>query len=79
MTTATTSQRESHTGGRRPDSITEWISVPELATRIGVSAEACYRLARAGNLPATVRLGRRYVVNYSAFVELSSSPMTEAA
>ncbi len=45
----------------------EWLQVPALAKRIGLSKEAVYRLARAGKLPGAVKLGRRYVVNYSVF------------
>jgi excisionase family DNA binding protein len=45
----------------------EWLQVPDLAKRIGLSKEAVYRLARAGELPGAVKLGRRYVVNYTVF------------
>jgi hypothetical protein len=49
----------------------EWISVPELARRIGLSKESLYRLARVDALPGAVQLGRRYTVNYSAFCAAS--------
>jgi excisionase family DNA binding protein len=55
----------------------EWLSVPELAERIGLSKEAVYRLARAGELPGAIKLGRRYVVHYGAF--LGSAGITPAA
>jgi excisionase family DNA binding protein len=57
----------------------EWVTVPELAERIGIAKESAYRLARVGKLKGAVRMGRRYVVNYSAFVEASKAPITPAA
>ena len=57
----------------------QWLSVPQLAKRIGLSREAVYRLARAGELPACIKLGKRYVVNYSAFLEASRAGITPAA
>jgi excisionase family DNA binding protein len=57
----------------------EWVSIPELAVRIGMAKESVYRLARAGRLRGAVKMGRRYVVNYSAFVEASRAPITPAA
>jgi len=58
---------------------TEWVTVPELAERIGIAKESAYRLARVGKLKGAVKMGRRYVVNYSAFVEASKAPITPAA
>jgi predicted DNA-binding transcriptional regulator AlpA len=49
----------------------EWITIPELARRIGMSKEAVYRLARADQLSGLVRMGKRLVVNYTAFIEAS--------
>jgi len=49
----------------------EWVTVPELAERIGIAKESAYRLARVGKLRRDVKMGRRDVVNYSAFVEPS--------
>jgi len=46
----------------------EWITGPELARRLGVSAETVYKMARAGALPGGIYIGRRLVVNYTAFV-----------
>lgn len=57
----------------------EWVSVPELARRVGVAKESVYRLARAGQLRGAVKMGRRYVVNYSAFVEASKALILDAA
>lgn len=57
----------------------EWVTVPELAERIGIAKESVYRLARVGKLRGAVKMGRRYVVNYSAFVEASKAPITPAA
>jgi excisionase family DNA binding protein len=57
----------------------EWVSIPQLAERLGLAKESVYRLARAGQLRGAVKMGRRYVVNYSAFVEASRAPMTPAA
>ncbi|MGH9105042.1 MAG: helix-turn-helix domain-containing protein [Acidimicrobiales bacterium] len=55
------------------------MSIPELARRVGVAKESVYRLARTGQLRGAVKMGRRYVVNYSAFVEASRAPITDAA
>ena len=57
----------------------EWVSIPQLAKRLGLAKESVYRLARTGQLRGAVKMGRRYVVNYSAFVEVSRAPMTPAA
>jgi predicted DNA-binding transcriptional regulator AlpA len=57
----------------------EWVSIPELAERIGMAKESVYRLARAGQFPGAVKMGRRYIVNYSAFVAASSEPINAAA
>jgi predicted DNA-binding transcriptional regulator AlpA len=46
----------------------QFIDIPVLAERIGVSAEHLYRLARKGDLPGCVKLGRRYVVNWPVFI-----------
>ena len=55
----------------------EWLQIPDLAERIGLSKEAVYRLARKGQLPGAVKLGRRYVINYTVFRTRSLS-MTDA-
>ncbi len=55
----------------------EWITVPELAKRTRAGKEdryekgALYRPAHAHKLPATTQVGRRFFVNYPAFVSLS--------
>ena len=41
----------------------EWVTVPELAERIGIAKESAYRLTRVGRLRGAVKMGRRYVVN----------------
>jgi len=56
-----------------------FITIPAVAQRVGTSAEHLYRLARIGKLPGAIRLGRRYVVNWQAFVAFSNPPMTPAA
>jgi predicted DNA-binding transcriptional regulator AlpA len=58
---------------------TEFVSIPELAKRVGTSEEHLYRLARRSELPGVIRLGHRYVVNYGVFVEASRVPITSAA
>ena len=45
----------------------EWLSIPQLARRIGVSAESLYRRARNGELPGCAHVGRRFTVNYDRF------------
>jgi hypothetical protein len=67
------------TGDRDSSRGIEWVSIPVLAVRVGMAKESVYRLARAGQLRGAVKMGRRYVVNYSAFVEASRAPITPAA
>ena len=57
----------------------EWITIPELARRIGLSKEAVYRLARVNSIPGMVKMGRRVIVNYVAFCAASNAPITPAA
>jgi excisionase family DNA binding protein len=77
----TVSRRPADEGGATRDAPgdIEWVSIPQLAERLGMAKESVYRLARAGQLRGAVKMGRRYVVNYSAFVEASRAPMTPAA
>ncbi len=77
----TVSPRPTDEGGdsRAATGNIEWVSIPQLAERLGMAKESIYRLARAGQLRGAVKMGRRYVVNYSAFVEASRAPMTPAA
>jgi predicted DNA-binding transcriptional regulator AlpA len=49
----------------------EFLDIPVVAKRVGVSAEHLYRLARIGQLPGCVPLGRRYVVNWLVFLAAS--------
>jgi predicted DNA-binding transcriptional regulator AlpA len=58
---------------------TEFVTIPELAQRVHMSAEHLYRLARIGKLPGAIQLGRRYVVNWEAFVAFSNPPMTPSS
>ena len=39
------------------------ISIPNAATRIGLSAETVYRLARAGQFEPAIRVGARWLVS----------------
>lgn len=57
----------------------EWITIPELADRIGISKYAVYRQARLNTIPGLVRMGKRIVVNWNHFVEVSKAPITPAA
>jgi excisionase family DNA binding protein len=63
----------------RATSDIEWVTIPTLAKRLGLASESIYRLARSGQLRCAVKMGRRYVVNYSAFVETSKEPINAAA
>lgn len=47
----------------------EFISIPEWARRLGVSAESAYKAARSGQIPGCFAIGRLYRVNWTAFVE----------
>jgi predicted DNA-binding transcriptional regulator AlpA len=47
----------------------EWISIPELARRIGMSNEGCYRQARVNAIPGMVKMGRRFLVDYTEFLK----------
>ncbi len=58
---------------------TEFINIPTLAQRVGMSAEHLYRQARKGELPGAIKLGARYTVNWDVFVEASRLPMMPAA
>jgi len=39
-----------------------FLTIPEVAATLGISTAQCYRLLRAGTLPA-IRRGRRYLVH----------------
>ena len=47
----------------------EWISVPELAKRIGMSTEGAYRQARINAIPGQIRMGKRYLIDYTEFLK----------
>ena len=42
-------------------------SIPELATRTGLSESLLYSQANAGNLPGCRRIGRRFLVHVATF------------
>ena len=50
----------------------EFISVPEWARRLGISAESGYKAARLGEIPGCFSIGRLYRVNWPVFVEATS-------
>jgi hypothetical protein len=50
----------------------EFISIPEWARRLGISAESGYKAARLGQIPGSFNIGRLYRVNWPAFVRASS-------
>lgn len=56
----------------------EWLSIPELAKRIGLSKEAVYRLARTAELPGGVKVGRLYVVHDDVFCRAASGSLSAA-
>jgi hypothetical protein len=47
---------------------TEFISIPEWARRVGISADPAYKAARTGNIPGCFAIGRLYRVNWPVFV-----------
>ena len=50
----------------------EFISIPEWARRLGLSAESGYKAARLGEIPGCFNIGRLYRVNWPVFVEATS-------
>jgi hypothetical protein len=65
----------SDTGTEHPSLVTdgpvepEFISVPEWARRLGISAESAYKAARLGDIPGCFSIGRLYRVNWPVFVK----------
>ena len=51
----TASPRPTVEGGASGD--IEWVSIPQLAERLGLAKESVYRLARAGQLRGAVKMG----------------------
>jgi hypothetical protein len=47
----------------------EFVSIPEWARRLGISAESGYKAARLGQIPGCFNIGRLYRVNWPRFVE----------
>jgi hypothetical protein len=54
--------------GRSPDD-PEFISIPEWARRLGVSADSAYKAARLGQIPGCFAIGRLYRVNWTIFTQ----------
>jgi hypothetical protein len=50
----------------------EFISIPEWARRLGISAESGYKAARLGEIPGCFNVGRLYRVNWPVFVEATA-------
>ena len=50
----------------------EFVSIPEWARRVGVSAESGYKAARLGQIPGCFPIGRLYRVNWPAFIEATT-------
>jgi hypothetical protein len=50
----------------------EFISIPEWAKRLGISAESGYKAARLGEIPGCFNIGRLYRINWPVFVEATS-------
>jgi hypothetical protein len=51
----------------------EFISIPQWARRVGVSAESGYKAARLGQIPGCFPIGRLYRVNWTAFIDATTS------
>jgi hypothetical protein len=47
----------------------EFISIPEWARRMGISADSAYRAARLGQIPGCFAIGRLYRINWTVFVQ----------
>jgi hypothetical protein len=50
----------------------EFISIPEWARRLDISAESGYKAARVGQILGCFNIGRLYRVNWPAFVRAAS-------
>ena len=46
----------------------EYITIPEWARRMSVSADSAYKAARLGHIPGCFAIGRLYRVNWPVFV-----------
>jgi hypothetical protein len=46
----------------------EFISIPEWARRLGISADSAYKAARLGQIPGCFAIGRLYRVNWTVFL-----------
>jgi hypothetical protein len=56
---------------------TEFISIPEWARRVGVSADSAYKAARLGRIPGCFSIGRLYRVNWLAFARRTGCDPTD--
>jgi hypothetical protein len=56
----------------------EFISIPEWARRLGISAESGYKAARLDQIPGCFQIGRLYRVNWPIFVEATAWTRTRA-
>lgn len=59
---------------RKTEPEPEWIGIPELARRIGMSTEGVYRQARIDAIPGQIRMGKRYIVDYQTFLKSRHMP-----
>jgi excisionase family DNA binding protein len=55
------------------------ITVPEAAKVLGISRDAAYALARAGELPGVIRLGRRLIVAVPLLLQALGATTTNAS
>ena len=60
-------------GERKSTEEAEFISIPEWARRVGISAESGYKAARIGHIPGCFVIGRLYRVNWPVFVARAGS------
>lgn len=55
------------------------LTVEEAARVLGISRTGAYQLAARGELPGTIRLGKRLVVSKAALERLLGAPVESAA
>jgi hypothetical protein len=60
---------------RSPDD-PEFISIPEWARRLGLSADSAYKAARLGQIPGCFAIGRLYRVNWTIFIQRAGNAPT---
>ncbi len=54
-----------------------YLTIPQLAERLGLSRTTVYRYVKAGKIPA-IKIGRNYVIDEKQISELLSKEITEA-